>query len=117
MQQGCQRPVMLRNSERREGEGSALPRLEAALDLVDHVNAALATDQAVGAVPATQRFQRITDLHGSILMLWKGRVREARHCKNEILPAGGHAARDARLLSHQRAKCQSVPPRPAAPHG
>jgi hypothetical protein len=35
----------------------ALARLETALDLVDHVNPALAADQTVVAVAATQRFQ------------------------------------------------------------
>ena len=47
---------------------STLSRLEPALDLVDHVNPALAADQTVVAVAATQRFQRVTDLHGTILM-------------------------------------------------
>src|SRR5690348_8965571 len=42
---------------------STLPRLEAALHLVDHIDPALAANQAVGAVTATQRFQRVTDLH------------------------------------------------------
>jgi hypothetical protein len=42
---------------------STLPRLEAALHLVDHIDPALAADQTVGAVTATQRFQRVTDLH------------------------------------------------------
>ena len=41
----------------------ALARLEAALHLVDHIDPALAADQAVGAMPAAQRFQRVTDLH------------------------------------------------------
>src|SRR5262249_20037760 len=45
---------------------STLACLEAALDLVDHVDAALAADEAVGAVPTAQRFQRVTDLHGRI---------------------------------------------------
>jgi hypothetical protein len=48
---------------------TTLARLETALDLVDHVNPALAADQAVVAVAATQRFQRVTDLHGTILIL------------------------------------------------
>jgi predicted component of type VI protein secretion system len=47
---------------------STLARLEAALNLVDHVNPALAADQTVVAVATTQRFQRVTDLHGTILM-------------------------------------------------
>src|SRR5215475_182300 len=52
----------------------ALARLEAALDLVDHIDPALAADQAVGAMAAAQRFQRVTDLHGTILIVTlKGR--------------------------------------------
>jgi hypothetical protein len=47
---------------------STLARLETALNLVDYVNPALAADQAVVAMPTTQRFQRVTDLHGTILM-------------------------------------------------
>jgi hypothetical protein len=43
---------------------SALTGLEAALNLVDHVNPALAADQTVVAMATTQRFQRVTDLHG-----------------------------------------------------
>jgi hypothetical protein len=49
--------------------GSTLARLEAALNLVDDVNPALAADQTVVAVTTTQRFQRVTDLHGTILVL------------------------------------------------
>jgi hypothetical protein len=45
-------------------KGSTLARLEAALDLVDHIDAALAADETVGTMAATQRFQRVTDLHG-----------------------------------------------------
>ena len=48
---------------------STLARLEAALNLVDHVNPALAADQTVVAMATTQRFQRVTDLHETILML------------------------------------------------
>jgi hypothetical protein len=48
---------------------SALARLEATLDLVDHIDPALAADQTVVAVATAQRFQRVTDLHGTILML------------------------------------------------
>jgi hypothetical protein len=50
---------------------STLARLEPTLDLVDHVNPALATNKTVIAVTTAQRFQRITDLHGTILMLRK----------------------------------------------
>jgi hypothetical protein len=47
---------------------STLARLETALNLVDHVDPTLAADQTVVAVATTQRFQRVTDLHGTILM-------------------------------------------------
>ena len=46
---------------------SALARLEAALNLVDDVNPALAADQTVIAVTTAQGLQRITDLHGTML--------------------------------------------------
>ena len=49
--------------------GSTLARLEAALNLVDHINPALAADQTVIAVTTAQRLQRVTDLHGTILLL------------------------------------------------
>jgi hypothetical protein len=42
----------------------ALTRLEAALDLIDHVDPSLAPDQAIVAMTAAQRFQRISDFHG-----------------------------------------------------
>src|SRR5882724_2938222 len=48
---------------------STLARLEATLNLVDHVDPALAADQTVVAVASAQRFQRVTDFHGTILML------------------------------------------------
>jgi hypothetical protein len=45
---------------------STLAGLEAAMRLVDDVDAALAAHDAVVAVAAAQRFQRITDFHGII---------------------------------------------------
>src|SRR5262245_54940017 len=53
-----------------------LPRLDPAVGLVDHVDAALAAHQAIVAVARAQRFQRIPDLHGPdafIHIRWKGR--------------------------------------------
>src|ERR1700730_8280020 len=44
---------------------STLPGIEAALDLVDHVDAAFAADQAIAAMAAAQRFQRVADFHDS----------------------------------------------------
>ena len=41
----------------------SLPRLVARLRLVDDVDAALATHEAVVAMAVTQGFQRITDFH------------------------------------------------------
>ena len=46
-----------------KNDQSALTRLEALLDLVDDVNATLATNQLVVAMAVAQRLQRITDLH------------------------------------------------------
>jgi hypothetical protein len=46
---------------------STLAGLETALHLVDHVNPALAANQTVVAVTTAQRFQRVTDFHGTIL--------------------------------------------------
>jgi hypothetical protein len=46
-------------------QNSALARLEALLDLVDDVDAALAAHELVVAMTETQRLERIADLHGS----------------------------------------------------
>ena len=42
----------------------ALARLEPALGLVDHIDPALAADEAVIAMATAQGLQRITDFHG-----------------------------------------------------
>ena len=42
----------------------ALARLETALGLVDHIDPALAADEAVVAMAAAQGLQRVTDFHG-----------------------------------------------------
>src|SRR5262249_9147234 len=52
-------------SQRLRAPRSALAGLEAALDLIDHVDAALAADQPIAAMAAAQRFQRVADFHGS----------------------------------------------------
>jgi hypothetical protein len=54
-------------SARKISAASTLARLEAALHLVDHIDPALAADQTVVAVTTAQRFQRVTDFHGTIL--------------------------------------------------
>src|SRR3954469_21641250 len=59
---------------------------------------------------ATQRFQRVTDLHGTILKLLKGRARQAESSKNGFYPAGGRTARDLRFLSHGAVECQPTAP-------
>ena len=51
------------------GATSALARLEAAVGLVDDVDAALAAHQAIIAVARAQRLQRIPDLHGRCLLV------------------------------------------------
>jgi hypothetical protein len=43
----------------------ALARFEAALRLIDDVNATLAPHDAIVAMAAAQGFQRITDFHGA----------------------------------------------------
>jgi hypothetical protein len=45
---------------------SALARLEAALGLIDDVDAALAPYEAIVTMAAAQRFQRVTDFHGVV---------------------------------------------------
>jgi hypothetical protein len=60
--------------DRAEAVLSALTGLEAALHLVDHVNPALAADQTVVAVTTTQRFQGVTDFHGTNPDALKGRA-------------------------------------------
>jgi hypothetical protein len=45
---------------------SALASLESLVDLIDDINPAFAPDDAVAAMTATQRFQRILDFHGPI---------------------------------------------------
>jgi hypothetical protein len=53
-------------------DASALTGLEAALRLIDDVDAALAAHETIVAMAAAQRFQRITDFHGSISRLLAG---------------------------------------------
>jgi hypothetical protein len=51
---------------------SALAGFEAAIGLVDDVDAALAPHQPVVAVSGTQRFQRVTDFHDDLWMpVWR----------------------------------------------
>jgi hypothetical protein len=68
-------------------ERSALSGLEAALHLVDYVDSALAANQAVVAVAATQRFQRVTDLHGRILTVLKAAFDRPKNEKTGFIPA------------------------------
>src|SRR5262249_51832065 len=58
-----------RQSSCKTASGSRVPRstlagLEAALDLVDHVDPTFAADQSIAAMTAAQRFQRVADFHG-----------------------------------------------------
>ena len=55
------------------GPGSgrlALARLKAAVGLVNNVDPALAPHDAVVAVAAAQGFERITDFHDDLWVLW-----------------------------------------------
>ena len=93
--------------------GSTLARLEAALDLVDHIDPALAADQAVVAVATTQRFSTSYGPSWENPGVLKGRIGQPKVAKqNTIEPAGGHAARDGRFLSHGAVECQSEGPAP-----
>lgn len=78
---------------------SALARLEAALNLVDHIDPALATNQAVGAVPTAQRFQRVTDLHGTYPDTVVRPLVEAGYRKNATFPVDLSGYWDAAAFS------------------
>ena len=65
---------------------SALAGLEAAVGLVDHVNAALATHHLTVAVPAFQRAERIANLHRFFSIT---RLAAAGKRKTPDLAAGG----------------------------
>jgi hypothetical protein len=54
------------------GVASALTGLETALRLIDDVDAALTAHETVVAMAAAERFQRITDFHGSISRVLAG---------------------------------------------
>ena len=57
----CDSPT--RRAQQPKRGGSALASLEAPLRLVDNVNASLAPHDAIVAMAAAERFQRITDFH------------------------------------------------------
>jgi hypothetical protein len=75
-------------AERWPNSNLALASLEAALGLVDHVNAALAANQTVVAVTGAQRLQRVTDFHRSILSTcdrdFKSRALQAEISENGL---------------------------------
>jgi hypothetical protein len=65
-------------------------------------------------VATAQRFQRVTDLHGTILMLRKAVLKaESEYLpesgKMGLTPPAARSARDARFLSHRGAGCQLNP--------
>jgi len=51
---------------------SALTGFEPALRLIDDVNAAFATHNTAIAMPILERAERIANLHGRLLMSWRG---------------------------------------------
>jgi hypothetical protein len=55
---------------------SALARLEAGLGLVDHVEPALAADEAIVAMTAPQGFQRVTNFHSTLWRVFARAVRQ-----------------------------------------
>ena len=69
--------------KKRRGAGSALARLEALLRLVDDVDAALATHEAVVAMAPAERLQGITDLHG--ITQYKKRGQDPRRTISPLL--------------------------------
>ena len=66
--------------------GSALTSLEAAVGLVDHVDAALAAHDLAVAVPALERAERIANLHRFFSIT---RLAAAGKRKTPDEPAGG----------------------------
>jgi hypothetical protein len=66
--------------------GSTLAGFEAAVGLVDDVNAALPAHQAVIAVPAAQGFQGVTDFHDNLGLLFAGYIRSPLTTVNASCP-------------------------------
>src|SRR5688572_9651413 len=67
--------------------GLALARLVARVGLVDHIDPALATNDAAILVPLLRRLQRIDDLHGSVLEFRSlGRARNIEIGTNPVNP-------------------------------
>src|SRR6185503_2272137 len=65
----------------------ALARLVARVGLVDHIDPALAADDAAILVPLLRRLQRIDDLHGSVLEFRSlGRARNIEIGTNPVNP-------------------------------
>jgi hypothetical protein len=65
---------------------SALPGFEAPIGLVDDVDAALTSHQAIVAVPAAQGFQRIADFHDDLGLLFAGFIRSLPGAVNASVP-------------------------------
>jgi hypothetical protein len=64
----------------------ALAGFEATVGLVDDVDSALTPHQAVIAVPAAQGFQRITDFHDNLGLLFAGYIRSPLKAVNASCP-------------------------------
>jgi len=91
--------------------GSALTRLEAPVGLVDHVDAALATDQAVVAVAATKRFQGISDFHAITGSLAPAPATRQRPCRPRVRDfAMADRDREIRRASYALAEAMSTRP-------
>lgn len=91
--------------------GSALTRLEAPVGLVDHVDATLATDQAVVAVAATKRFQGISDFHAITGSLAPAPATRQRPCRPRVRDfAMANRDREIRRASYALAEAMSTRP-------
>src|SRR6202035_4525749 len=64
---------------------------------------ALAADQTIGTVTATERFQRVTDLHGRILVLSKGRF-DGPNAAKRGLSRERRSARDGAVSKASRVR-------------
>jgi hypothetical protein len=94
--------VGIGNAAGKPRANSALTRLEALLDLVDDVDAALAANQLVVAVTGAQRLERIADLHRLYSV-----DPPSRACRSKI--HGRDADRQAILIDHSNGAADAMP--------
>jgi hypothetical protein len=83
-----------------------LPRFEAALCLVDDIDAPLPPHDAIVAVAAAQGFQRVTNFHGKPL---KAAARGHRHFSARTIRSAPVGVNGASLLIRQTIPLAAVP--------